>query len=122
MTDDGRELRVQRNVMIPLRDGVRVAADLVLPARDEPAPAVFTYYPYRKDDYIGVFEADTLRYFAERGYASLIVDFRGLGGSEGTPHEAMDAAGEGEDGADIVAWVAEQPWCDGNVGRWGHSW
>lgn len=114
-------MRVERNVLIPLRDGVEVAADLFLPDGDEPVPAVFSYYPYRKDDYIGAFAGSAIEYFAHHGYASLLIDFRGLGSSGGTAWDAMDAR-EAEDGHDIVEWLAAQDWCDGNVGIWGISY
>ncbi len=114
-------MRVERNVLIPLRDGVSVAADLFLPDGPDPVPAVFSYYPYRKDDYIGAFAGSAIEYFANHGYASLLVDFRGLGNSGGIAHDAFSAP-EAQDGYDIVEWLAEQPWCDGNVGIWGISY
>ena len=114
-------MRVERNVLIPLRDGVEVAADLYRPDGDDPVPAVFSYYPYRKDDYIGAFAGSAIEYFAHHGYASLLVDFRGLGSSGGIAWDAMDAR-EADDGYDIVEWLGAQPWCDGGVGIWGISY
>ncbi|MGN6870948.1 MAG: CocE/NonD family hydrolase [Solirubrobacteraceae bacterium] len=114
-------MRVHRNTLIALRDGVSVAADLFLPDDGAPVPAVFSYYPYRKDDYIGAFAGSAVEYFANHGYASLLVDFRGLGSSGGIAWDAMDAR-EADDGYDIVEWIAEQPWCDGHVGIWGISY
>jgi len=61
------------------------------------------------------------RYFASRGYAHLLIDFRGLGGSSGRAWDTMNPA-EGRDGAQAVEWASEQPWSDGNVGMWGMSY
>ena len=121
---DGRELSevaVRRNVLIPLSDGVKLAADLFLPQPAGPAPCLVSYYPYHKDDLIGALFDHPNRYFAARGYASLLVDLRGLGNSEGVAWDVGDAR-EAIDGAEIVEWAATQPWCDGSVGMWGMSY
>ena len=112
--------RVERNLLVPLSDGETLAADAYLPAED-PSPAVVSYYPYHKDGLIGAFFDYANRYFAERGYAAVLADFRGTGGSGGLAGEAMNA-GEADDGAELVEWVADQPWCDGSVGMWGLSY
>jgi hypothetical protein len=111
----------EKNLLIPLRDGASLAADLHLPAGKGPFPAIISYYPYHKDDFIGSTFEYPRRYFAEQGYAHLLVDFRGLGNSDGVAWEAGDQ-GENEDGAAIVEWAASQPWCDGNLGMWGISY
>ena len=114
-------IRTERNLLIPLSDGAQLAADLYLP--DEPGqyPALVSFYPYHKDDLIAAIFEYPRRYFAERGYACLLVDFRGLGNSSGTVWDAMDQR-EATDGAEMVEWAAQQPWCDGNVGMWGMSY
>lgn len=112
---------IERNFLIPLSDGVSLAADLYLPDAPGPCPTLVSYYPYHKDDLIGAFFEYPRRYFAERGYANLLVDFRGLGNSDGIVWDAMDAH-EANDGAEMVEWAARQPWCDGNVGMWGISY
>lgn len=114
-------VRVERNLLIPLSDGATLAADLYLPAAPGRSPALVSYYPYHKDGLIGSFFEYPRRYFAERGYANLLVDFRGLGNSSGAVWDAMDPR-EAADGAEIVEWTARQPWCDGNVGMWGMSY
>jgi hypothetical protein len=115
------DVRVERNLLIPLSDGASLAADLYLPDAPGRFPALVSYYPYHKDDFIGAGSEHPRRYFAERGYASLLIDFRGLGNSDGVVWDAMDPR-EAPDGAETVEWAARQPWCDGNVGMWGMSY
>ena len=115
------EVQVKRNLLIPLKDGVSLAADLYAPDAAGPFPVLISYYPYHKDDLIGSFAEYARRYFAERGYAHLLVDFRGLGSSDGIAWEAMDAR-ENLDGVEVVEWAAQQEWSDGNVGVWGVSY
>jgi uncharacterized protein len=114
-------VRVLRNVLIPLSDGVCVAGDLFLPDSPGSFPGLVSYYPYHKDDLIGALFDHPNRYFAARGYASVLVDLRGLGNSEGAAWDVGDPR-EATDGAEIVEWAAKQPWCDGNVGMWGMSY
>jgi hypothetical protein len=114
-------VRTVDNVYIPLRDGVKLSARLWLPETEEPAPAVLEYIPYRKND--GKAERDSMihPYFAEHGYAAVRVDLRGSGESGGIlADEYLEQ--ELRDGEDVLAWIAAQPWCDGNVGMMGISW
>lgn len=103
-----------------MRDGVRLAADLFRPDAEGAFPALIEYHPYRKDD-MSVPRNGALRYFAEHGYVSVRLDVRGTGASEGVntdeylPQEQLD-------GYDAVEWIAQQPWCDGNVGMFGSSY
>jgi len=122
MSDDVRnEIVVERNLLIPLNDGPSLSADLYRPAGKGPFPALMSFYPYHKDDMIGASFEASRRYFAERGYAHLLIDFRGLGGSDGIAWEAMHRQ-EGVDGAQACEWIARQTWCDGKVGIWGLSY
>jgi putative CocE/NonD family hydrolase len=114
-------IEIERNLVIPLPDGATLSADLYRPAGKGPFPALLSFYPYHKDDFIGASNEAPRRYFAAHGYAHLLIDFRGLGGSTGVAWDAMDR-GEGRDGAEAVEWIARQPWCDGNVGMWGLSY
>lgn len=114
-------VRVERNVLIPLGDGVSLAGDLFLPDADGSFPALVSYYPYHRDDQTGARHDHPSRYFAARGYASLLVDLRGLGNSAGVAWDPGDPA-EATDGAAIVEWAAAQPWCTGDVGMWGMSY
>ena len=119
MADDG--IHIKRNQLIPLSDGVNVAADVYLPDNAGPFPVLFAYTVYRKDDLGGSFAAHECRFFARHGYACVLADFRGLGSSEGVAWDAMDSR-ESKDAAEIVEWIADQPWCDGGVGMWGTSY
>ena len=113
---------MDRDLVVSLRDGTRLAADLYRMAGAGPGPVLVSYYPYRKDDIIGsLFERTRIR-LCERGYASVFVDMAGTGASEGEYGESFDLAREGRDGAEIIEWVAGQDWCDGNVGAWGVSY
>ena len=119
-TDMQGEVRIERNLLIPLEDGAVLAANLCMPLEGGPFPTLINCYPYHKDDAFGALNDWPVRYFAARGYASLFVDYRGLGGSSGKAWETMDP-GQGRDAAEAVEWAAAQPWCDGNVGMWGLS-
>jgi putative CocE/NonD family hydrolase len=103
----------QREVGIPMRDGIELAADLHLPAGDEPAPAIVIGHPYDKS---GTSEP-ALR---DAGYVVVVYDCRGRCKSEGE-FRAMDPQ-EWHDGHDVVEWVARQPWCDGRVAVTGLSY
>ncbi len=101
-------------VKIPLRDGVSLNATLYKPKVDGQVPAIFTLTPYISDSYHPL-----AYYFAQNGYAFVLVDCRGRGNSEGTFESMMN---EGPDGYDVVEWLAAQPWCTGSVGMWGGSY
>lgn len=109
------DVRMQWGVKIPLRDGVRLNATLYLPGRHTaPSPAIFTLTPY-----IGQTYHDRGMYFAAHGYPFLTVDVRGRGNSEG---EFRPLINEAKDAADVVEWLARQPYCNGQVAMWGGSY
>lgn len=112
---------VTYDVMIPTRDGTRIAANLFLPDHGNQVPAILSFYPYIKDVGLGRRFAPIHRHFASRGYAVLHADFRGTGCSEGVNPHPFDVV-EREDGYDIVEWAAGQDWCSGAVGIWGISY
>jgi uncharacterized protein len=102
-------------VKIPLRDGIRLNATVYRPSGTAtPLPAVFTLTPYIGDSY-----HERAMYFARHGYVFALVDVRGRGNSEG---KFEPFANEARDGADVVEWLALQPWCDGKVAMWGGSY
>src|SRR4051794_14556398 len=116
-------VRVVRHVWIPMRDGVRLSARLWLPesSREAPVPAILEYIPYRKDDHSLPGDEPRHRYWAGHGYASVRVDLRGSGDSEGILRGEY-LPQEQDDAGDVLAWLAEQPWCTGRVGMIGISW
>lgn len=111
------------HILIPLPDGSHMAARIWLPedAEKNPVPAIFEYIPYRKRDLTRSRDAVTHTYLAGHGYACVRVDLRGSGESDGVlkdqyRHQELD------DGIEAIRWIANQPWCDGNVGMMGISW
>ena len=109
------------NVMIPMRDGVRLATDIYLPALNgQPAsgkfPVILERTPYDK---AGSGNVTNGTYYARRGYVCAIQDVRGRFVSEG---EWYPFAKEAPDGYDTVEWLAAQAWSDGQVGTMGASY
>jgi hypothetical protein len=104
-------------------DGTSLAARIWLPedAAAAAVPAILDFLPYRQGDLMAARDAAIYPYFAERGYACARVDLRGTGNSEGIIDDEYTAQ-ELQDGCDVIAWLAAQPWCDGNVGMTGISW
>jgi len=116
-------LREIEHLWIPLPDGTRLAARMWLPegAEESPVPAILEYIPYRKRDGTRGRDENLHPPIAEAGYAVLRVDLRGTGDSEGVCHDEY-LPQEQQDGYDVIAWIADQPWCDGKVGMIGKSW
>jgi putative CocE/NonD family hydrolase len=112
--------RVVKNVRIPMRDGVSLAADLYLPEdHDGPLPVVMEYIPYRKDE---VTPGSRFYYdLPKHGYVVCRVDIRGTGASEGQATDEY-VLQEQLDGYDAIEWLASQPFCDGNVNMMGISY
>lgn len=111
------------HVWIPLKDSVRLAARIWRPADalDNPVPALLEFLPYRKRDFMRYRDEPMHRYLAAAGYASVRVDLRGSGDSEGLLADEYSAQ-EHADGEEVIAWLAAQPWCSGKVGMFGISW
>lgn len=110
------QVRSQFGLMAPMRDGVRLAADVWLPDAPGRYPVLLVRTPYMKT---GLGLAAWGRYFAERGYAFVVQDTRGRGDSEG---DFEFFAGDGRDGHDAIEWAAAQPWSNGRVGTLGLSY
>ena len=106
---------------IVLRDGTRLAARTWLPETSTPVPAILEYLPYRKGDGTAIDDPTRHRYFAGHGFASIRVDMRGSGDSDGVLLDEYSAEELG-DGVEVIAWLAAQPWCNGSVGMIGLSW
>ena len=90
-------------------------------APEHPVPAILEYLPYRKDDHTAWQDSTRHPYFAEHGFAAVRVDIRGTGDSDGILLDEY-LAQEQDDAVEVIAWIAEQPWCSGAVGMIGYSW
>lgn len=109
-------------VWIPLADGRRLAARLFLPReRPEPVPVVLEYIPYRRRDGTRLGDEAMHRWFAAEGIAAARVDIAGTGDSDGLMDDEY-VQREQDDGLEVIAWLAAQPWCSGAVGIIGISW
>ena len=113
--------RVDKDIMVPMRDGVRLATDAWIPADGGPGPALLVRLPYGKD-MTGLYGNPLLPNvftLVEAGYTVVYQDCRGTHRSGG---DFVPMVNEPSDGADTVAWLQEQPWCDGNIGAFGPSY
>jgi uncharacterized protein len=109
-------------VMIPLADGTMLAVTLFLPPADAlPTPCLLEALPYRKDDLTASYRPEYARLRDEHGYAVARVDLRGTGSSDGLAVDEYPAQ-EQRDLCEVIAWLAEQPWCTGAVGMYGTSY
>ena len=108
---------------IPLSDGRRLAARLVLPknAASKPVPAILEYIPYRRRDGTRARDEGTMYWFAANGYVYVRVDISGSGDSDGLIEDEY-VKREQDDAVEIIAWLAKQNWCSGAVGMIGISW
>jgi putative CocE/NonD family hydrolase len=102
-------------VMVPMRDGIRLAANIFRPEGEGRWPVILTRTPYGRS---GVSYFDAGRYYAGHGYIYIVQDVRGRGDSEGDFHPWI----EGRDGFDTIEWAARQPWSSGSVGTIGGSY
>lgn len=109
------EVIEELNVQAPMRDGVRLMADVFRPKSEGAFPAILQITPYNKSG-----QAGRARRFAARGYVVVNVDSRGRFESEGEwdPFSPIHKT----DGYDLVEWIARQPWCSGKVGTYGLSY
>jgi putative CocE/NonD family hydrolase len=113
------EIAVIKDMTIPMRDGVRLHADIYRPARNgAPAPGKFPIIlertPYGKG-----FLAGFADYFVPRGYVVVLQDVRGRYQSEGKWAPIRD---DPNDGFDTAKWLGDQEWSDGNIGTMGSSY
>jgi uncharacterized protein len=117
---------VEQNVMVAMRDGVRLATDIYRPHQEGQYPVLLTRVPYDKD--LRLPHAPDRRAFLElsldvprtvaAGYVVVAQDTRGRYASEG---EFNPVADDSADGADTIAWATSQPWSTGQVGMFGES-
>ncbi len=115
------EIFVKRyiNIMIPCRDGIKLASDIYMPAGIGPFPAVLIRTPYMKSPAISPQYEKWGYYFAKKGFAYIVQDVRGRGDSEGSFYPFLN---EGKDGYDSIEWISSQNWCTGKVGMDGNSY
>lgn len=129
-------MRVSTNQTCTTRDGVELAVDVYRPEDGDEHPALLAFSPYGKDVqnttrflppqphgttlWNGAIEAGDTERIVEAGYVHVVGDVRGTGDSEGEYSGFFDT--DGRDGYDLVEWIAEQSWCDGQVGLAGRSW
>ena len=111
----------EENLMVPMRDGVRLATDIYRPSREgalvtQPLPIVIHRTPYDKKRPSSVASAE---YFASHGFVSVVQDARGRFASEGVFTKYI---GEGEDGYDAVEYLATLPYGNGKVAMYGTSY
>ena len=112
------QFSIQKNVMVPMRDGIDLAADLYLPRNAGGRfPVIVLRTPYNKDSYRG--STEPAEFFAARGYAVVSQDVRGKHASGG---EYQVQSHDRDDGYDTIDWAASQPWSTGKVGTFGCSY
>ncbi len=108
-------VQVEKNVMMAMRDDVKLATDVYLPAGNtEKLPVILARTPYNKDGMKSYGD-----YFAARGYVFVAQDTRGRYASQGVWHWLTD---DGADGTDCAVWIAAQPWANGKIGMVGTSY
>lgn len=112
----------RREVRIPMRDGVQLAATLFLPpAETGPQPCLLEALPYRKDDLTASYADGYGALRDQHGYAVCRLDLRGTGSSSGDATDEYPPD-EQRDLVAVIGWLAAQDWCDGNVGMFGTSY
>ena len=122
----------EKDVAVPMRDGVNLAVDIYRPESTEKFPVLLAFSIYNKDLqgpdvaatlppqpawsslWAGLLEAGDTKYFVSRGYIHVIGSPRGVAKSDGGGSRQWDSY-------DLIEWIAKQPWCDGNVGMVGIS-
>ncbi len=124
---------ILRDVMIPMRDGVRLATDIYIPrslaAVTASYPVILERTPYGKQidsrsersqaDECAKSREQVARHFLQHGYVVVYQDCRGRYGSEGS---FVKYTSDALDGYDTCAWIVEQPWCNGRIGTMGLSY
>ena len=112
----GDGMVIQKNVMVRMRDGVRLATDIYRPAGVGKYPVVLIRTPYGSDTPDHIQKA---KFYVKRGYAYVVQDVRGKYDSEG---EWDGPRNEAHDGSDTVTWLGTRSWSSGKVGMTGGSY
>ncbi len=119
-------VRVYENVYVEMRDGIKLAIDIYRPEAEGSYPALLSMAPYLKEiqqhhpGWSHSIEAGATGFFVPKGYIHVICQTRGSGLSQG--QWDILSLKEQQDGYDMIEWIAQQPWCDGNVGMIGDSY
>jgi predicted acyl esterase len=119
-------VKLDENVYVTMRDGIKLAVDIYHPEVEGCYPVLLSMSPYLKEiqqqppGWSHSIEAGATGFFVPKGYIHIICQTRGSGLSQGQ-WKFLDTK-EQEDGYDMVEWIAQQPWCDGNVGMIGDSY
>lgn len=110
-------VRLEKNVFVPMRDGIKIVVDIYRPAKGKgPWPVVFAYSPFQKERF---FESAKPVFYCAHGYVCVQAAERGSGINEGEfTFQSPQAA---RDGYDLIEWMAKQSWCNGSVGMMGAS-
>ncbi|TAN23597.1 MAG: CocE/NonD family hydrolase [Actinomycetota bacterium] len=133
---------VDRDVKILMPDGVSLSADIWRPDTGEECPAILSFHCYHQEGQTGPMkpaahsgvnrlstssertngslESGDPVFFARRGYTHVVCNARGTGKSEGEWH--FSGPQEQRDCAEVIEWIAAQPWCNGEVGMFGISY
>lgn len=115
-------MRYEKNIMVPMRDGTKLATDLYIPDPPGRYPVVLERTPYDKQN-ATIMWTGTHTYLVEKGYAVAIQDTRGRYASEGVWYPLRDDGwGKNQDGYDTVKWLSEHPVCNGSIGTFGGSY
>jgi putative CocE/NonD family hydrolase len=132
-------IAIERDLVVPVRDGVRLFANLSRTGVEERYPVIMSVTSYGKDklpDRVATFfmrlsgvkfgklncsrltgfEAPDPAYWVQQGYAVLQADVRGMHKSEG--HAGVVRQQDAEDYYDLIEWAASQPWCTGELASW----
>lgn len=113
---------IEQKVMVPMRDGIRLATDIYRPKTDKPVPVIFSRTPYNFNSWgDGEPKTRTMQRAYEavkRGYAYVVQNERGRYFSEGK----WDILGTPTtDGYDMFTWLKDRPWSNGKIGTYGCS-
>jgi len=119
-------IKLDADVYVKMRDGVKIAVDVYRPEKEGRYPGVLSTSPYIKEiqqqptELSHSIEAGSTQFLVPKGYVHVVAQVRGSGLSQGQFNWYDEV--EQKDGAELVEWIASQPWCNGNVGMLGDSY
>jgi putative CocE/NonD family hydrolase len=123
VSEPSYEIRIERTVPVPMRDGTVLRADVYRPRADGVFPVLVGRVGYKLRDWPMDFYTPMGEYYARRGYVVVWQNVRGTFASEGRFQPFVDDAwGANRDGYDTIEWAASQFWSDGKVGMLGGSY